>query len=260
MKIILLSCLWLISVCVPAFATEASWTDFQQAGSAAILNFPTQTPRSASSHSFTVTSDSFTAQKKGRGAFDHFELVDWLAEATGTIKDRRLIQKKSLCVIKDLEGNTLYQAQKDFDYEKKKITIKIDDRRNPKRARVKNYTFPIKGPTIDEICLTNFVKSFIPYLNEKNNQSFYLITFEPALYKVLVKQQGQETITLPSGRSYDCVKIRLIADMGILDNVFDQYVPATFVWYQRTYPFQWVQYQGLETGRHSTNILSYSND
>lgn len=213
------------------------------------------TPRSTSSYSFFVKENSFEIKESGQGAFHQFDLVDWHIHATGAIKNHQLIQHDSLCTIHDLQGAILYEARKTFHYDKKEIIIEINDYTNPRRARKRNFTYPLKGLTVDEACLKTFVKSFVPDLEGKGFSSFYFITFEPALYRVLVKPEGHETLQI-AGHQYDCVKIRLIADMGILAHVFDRYVPPTFLWYEKNYPFRWIQYQGLETGRFSANILS----
>lgn len=252
-----LACLFIGIFAQAALTADVSWKGFQQAGPTTVLNFPDKTPRSSSSYSFSITNDSFVIQKKGRGAFHVFQEVDWFVEATGRLSSKQFLEDTSRCTIHDLSGRLLYEAQKNFDHEKRKITITINDHRNTESIRTKKYTFPMKGLTVDDIAMISFVKSFIPSADPAKVPFFYLITFEPALYKVLVKPQGQENLTLADGRRYDCIKIRLIADIGILDNVFDRYVPATFVWYERTYPYRWIQYQGLEAGRHSANIFSY---
>ena len=255
-KITFVLCLALLLAKAAAFAESAPWQDFEQSGNAAILAFPEKSPRSSSHFSFLIDQNHFEIKKSGHGAFHRFQNVNWSVEASGKIQDNFLRQEASLCVIKDADDTLLYRAQKTFDYEKNKIFITIREAKDQKKFHEKKYVYPLKGYTIDEPCLIHFIKAFIPHLNEKEYRYFYLITFEPALYKVLVKPQGQESVEL-GGKKYDCVKIRLIADMGILDNIFDKYVPATFVWYDHAYPYTWIQYQGLEAGKHSANILTY---
>ncbi len=69
-----------------------------------------------------------------------------------------------------------------------------------------------------------------------------------------VKYVRPEKLSLAIGQR-SAMKIRLIADFGILDEAFDRIVPPSFIWYEDRPPFDWLQYQGLETGLQSPDII-----
>ena len=71
-----------------------------------------------------------------------------------------------------------------------------------------------------------------------------------------IKPIGKEILDLPS-RKVEAIKLRLIPNLGLLTGVIGSLIPPTFVWYIDQAPYEWLQYQGLETGIGSTHIKTY---
>jgi hypothetical protein len=44
--------------------------------------------------------------------------------------------------------------------------------------------------------------------------------------------------------------------MGIMDEILDRYVPATYLWYEAGTDHDWLQYEGFETGFGSTGVVA----
>ena len=120
-------------------------------------------------------------------------------------------------------------------------------------------TFPLKGLTADSATLTYVLKTYIARRNEKKYRDFYLLADKEKLYRVTIKEIGTEALDLPLGKT-ECVKLRLIPNLGILTGVIGSLIPPTFVWYIDEPPYEWLQYQGLETGIGSTHIRAHLED
>jgi len=73
---------------------------------------------------------------------------------------------------------------------------------------------------------------------------------------VTIKPIGMEILDLPAGK-VKSIKLRLIPNLGILTGIIGSLIPPTFMWYIDQAPYEWLQYQGLETGIGSTHIKAY---
>lgn len=233
-----------------------NWKDFEQSGQAKTLEISNENKRSLSEYSFSLDGNNFLIENKGTGSYYPFDNTNWLMRAEGNIENGSFVQKSSLLQIKKVNGDIIFKAKQEFNYKSKLIKLQLIDYRE-KSPVEKKYRYPIKGTTICPFSLNHFVKSLMPKaLKGDKSQSFYLITYEPALYRVMVRPKGPEKIKI-NDQKYECLKIRLIADIGIIGRVLDRFVPPTFVWYEKEHPFRWIKYQGLESGRFTPNITSY---
>lgn len=235
---------------------------FPQQESTEALNIYNKTRQSRSRFSM----DFKTSQQKdrivyemhaeGNGGFDKYQNARWTIHSE-MIPDGDFIKPLwTRTIINDLTNQNTITSETRFDYPAKKIRITTKESKHPKN---KTFVFPLKGRTADYATLCYFLKPFVANQPKEKNQSFYLLTIEPALYKVNLKFVRPEKLTLPLGEK-DTWKFRLIADFGILDDVFDRMIPPTFIWYEGHAPFAWLQYQGMETGLHSPDIISTVNE
>ena len=192
----------------------------------------------------------YVLKRSGKGSCDKFVDMSWDTLAEITEKDDRLCVLNSKCSAHDKDGTMLLGYEKIFDYAKGKIYWTQFDK-NGKTA--KKVTFPIKGITTDDVTMAFFLKSYVKHINEPGYNNFYLLTNEPKLYKVNFKLMGIETLDLPIGKKR-ALKIKTTADMGIVDDILDKYVPHTYFWYEDSPSLQWLQYQGLETSMNSAYI------
>jgi len=237
----------------PAHAADPTGVEFEQSG--VVKTVLQKSGQDRSEGNFVVYKTNkgqipYRLTLYGKGDFDRFEKVSWHIESELTPDGRYLVPLSTVCKIRDNQKQTLKVCKKTYDYFNK--IIKVEETR-PEASEKNEYTFPIKGRTCDYATLPFFLKTFIPRLGQEGFRHFYLITSEPALYKVNIKFVSEEYLTINNER-IPAVRVRLIADMGILDDVFDRFVPPTFMWYENRPPYRWLQYQGMETGKDSPYV------
>ncbi len=191
--------------------------------------------------------------QKGKGNYDQFKDVQWTMTSHMMGDHSSLLILESTTHIYDNDHAQLAQFKKGYDYQKSEITFQmLNNRGNVLQEKI----FPIKGPTCDDVTLVHFLRAFVADRNKEQYKKFYLLTNEPKLYQVIIKNRGKEILNLPIGR-INAMKIQLMADLGPLTEIVAQFVPPTFVWYSDQYPYDWLQYEGLESGFGSANIKAY---
>jgi len=116
--------------------------------------------------------------------------------------------------------------------------------------------FEIKGPVCDDITMFCFLKSYAANRDKEKFKNFYLLTNEPKLYKVDIKNRGTEDLKLPIG-TVKAIKLQLMADLGPVTEIAAKIVPPTYFWYKNQYPYDWLQYEGKESGLKSANVVAY---
>ncbi|MBF0385468.1 MAG: hypothetical protein HQL27_06310 [Candidatus Omnitrophica bacterium] len=195
----------------------------------------------------------FDFLRLGRGNFDKYKDILWETTAKLKEKDGFLNILNSSCAAKEPQGKTIVRYNKEFDYDKKIITWRQLDTDG---KIIKEARFPIKGKTADDVTLMYFLKAYVANRNKPGYQNYYLLSNEPKLYKVNIKVIGTETLNLPIGKK-KAIKLKLTGDMGIIDDILDKYVPHTYTWYEDAPPYEWLQYEGLETSMKSANIIAY---
>jgi len=188
--------------------------------------------------------------QNGKGNYDQFKDVQWTMTSSLMEDHSSLWVLESTTHVYDHDQTQLAQFKKVYDYQKSAITFQ---KLNHRGEVLQEEIFPIKGPTCDDITLVHFLRTYVANQNNEQYQRFYLLTNEPKLYQVMIKNRGKEVLNLPMGR-INAMKIQLMADLGPLTEIVAQFVPPTFVWYTEHYPYHWLQYEGLESGFGSANI------
>lgn len=196
---------------------------------------------------------TFEFSRLGRGKCDRYVNIIWETSARLKEKNGFLQLRDSSCVAKDPQGGIILRYEKICDYERKTITWRQLDAQGAVR---KEARFPIKGPTTDDVTLMYFLKTYAANRHRPGFQSYYFLSNEPRLYKVNIKVMGTETLRLPIGER-KAVKLKLTGDMGIVDDILDRYVPHTYVWFEDVPPYEWLQYEGLETSMQSANVKAF---
>lgn len=245
--------------CFPVYAdTVADIFPYQEeTDSVTFIDKKTKEKRSELTYTFkrTLSSDeaAFDFHRTGQGKCDKYQDITWETKAQLKEKDGFLYLLNSSCVAKDPQGKIILRYEKKFDYDKRIITWRqLDaDGKIKKEAR-----YPIKGKTTDDVTLMYFLKTYAANRNTPGYQTYYFLSNEPKLYKVNIKVLGSETLDLPIGAKR-AIKLKLTGDMGIVDDILDKYVPHTYVWYEDAPPYEWLQYEGLETSMQSANVIAY---
>ena len=188
----------------------------------------------------------------GEGDYDEYKNVTFYIEALVEEKDGLLYPIYSFNSIKNKDGGLVARYEKKFDYAKQKIYYIISD---PKEIAVKKAVFPMKGLTVDGPTMIHFLKTFAAHRGESSYKTFYLISEKAQLYRINIKDMGIETLELPAGK-IRAIKLRLVPELGLLTGVAKSLIPPTFVWYTEREPYEWLRYEGLETGIGSTHIIA----
>ncbi|MCX5687410.1 MAG: hypothetical protein NTV71_02010 [Candidatus Omnitrophica bacterium] len=188
----------------------------------------------------------------GKGDYDEYKNVSFYIEAQVEEKNGILYPIYSFNLIKNKNGDLIAKHEKKFDYTKQKIYYTIS---NGKEEILENFVFPMKGFTVDGPTMIHFLKTFVAHIGESSYKTFYLISEKGQLYRINIKDMGIETLELPMGK-ITAIKLQLIPQLGILTSVAKSLIPPTFVWYSEQEPYDWLQYDGLETGVGSTHIIA----
>jgi hypothetical protein len=195
----------------------------------------------------------YKTSSSGKGDYDTYKDASW--EAGSELEERKglLYPMRSFIFIKDPAGRIIARRERQFDYDKRKIFYSESDSNG---NIIDKAVFPIKGLTADSATLIYILRAFVAHHEDKAYGDFYLLSDKKKLYHVIVKPIGRETLDLPSGK-VGSIKLRLVPDMGPLTGIMGSLIPPTFVWHADKPPYEWLQYEGLETGIGSTLIRSY---
>lgn len=186
----------------------------------------------------------------GEGDYDEYKNATFDMDAEMEERDGFLEPIYSFNYIKNKDGGLIVKQEKRFDYAMQKIYYTISD---AKGVIIKKVIFPMKGKTVDGPTMIHFLKTFAAHRGENSYKTFYLISDKAQLYKINIKDMGIETLELSAG--IKAIKLRLIPDLGLLTGVAKSLIPPTFVWYTEQAPYEWLQYEGLETGVGSTHVI-----
>ncbi len=194
--------------------------------------------------------DIFVLKVKGQGDFYSFRDVTWTSEAELKREDSLWTTLGSRTTIRKKQGQMIVEYKKVYDYTAKKIrclTIAPDG------TITSEIKFPIKGKTCDDVTMFLFLEDFVHGKNIPPFRHFYLLTNEPHYYRTRVQLMGEENLALASGTAR-AFKLKLTAELGILDDILDRFARHTYVWYAARPPHVLLRYQGYEKGRGSAYI------
>jgi len=195
--------------------------------------------------------DRYVIVQTGQGNYDTYKDVHWV-KASKIIYDGLAVKPlESITTVYDPDKTMRVEYRKLYDYENKEIVFK---KLSPERKVLEREVFPIDGPTCDDVTLVHFLRGYAEHKGEKDYEQFFLLTNEPKLYKVRIKELPAETLDLESGR-VRALKFQLMTELGPLSELAAKLIPPTFVWYTDTEPYDWLQYEGLETTLRSANIV-----
>ncbi len=137
--------------------------------------------------------------------------------------------------LKDSQGKAIENVEKFYDRENKEVICNVN-------KKIKEFEF--KENLVDKQNIVIFLMNY-PF-EEKRNLDFYLLTHDPALYKLNLKFRGKEKIRIKD-REIECYKLEMLPDLGFF-NFFRVFIPKTYFWFETSPPHYFVRYEGLESG------------
>jgi len=188
----------------------------------------------------------------GQGSYDKYKDITWDVTAEMEEKEDFLYPLQSTRVIKDKQGSIIVKYDRRYDYDKQKIYYTLSDGQG---KIIQNKEFSIKGKTVDSDTLLGFLKTFVAHRNTDGYRTFYLLSAKAELFKTTIKVIGPEVLELPIGK-INAIKLSLILNLGSVE-ALGSLIPPTFVWYTEKEPYDWLKYEGLETGLGSEHIITY---
>jgi len=205
-------------------------------------------------HKTNPPESTFELNIIGEGDFNQFKNIHWKDTTRWIEEDGHMRILKSSKRIFNQSQDVIEEYVKKFDYANQQIKYV---KRDSHGKIVKAKTFSIKGPTCDDATLVHFLRVYASQPENQEFGHFYLVTNEPRYYKVLIDFKGEDLLKLPLGE-IQARKFQLMADLGPLTKLASHMIAPTYVWYANTFPFQWLQYEGLESGHNTANIISYT--
>jgi len=171
--------------------------------------------------------------------------VRWSLEAVWSAENgfRPLDFKK---VVTSSTGMPVATERKHFDL--KNGTVRFERQFSNGKSEIKSLSIPPDTLAVEGIA---GVLRFLPF--DQLSFPAHLLSNEPRIYSVTFEKRGTERITTPAGQ-FDCYKIEVVPHVGVL-NVFRSFFPKTFFWFTVAPPHFWVQYEGLENGAGTPEIV-----
>ncbi len=191
----------------------------------------------------------------GKGEYAGYKDVSWISEAVIEEKGGDVIVQNSSTKVFS-KGKVIFQSEKKYDYTSLLVTVQLSHERDLKPS---THQYPIKGPICDDVTLVHVFNKILPSSKEIEIQKFYLLTDEPKLYHVMIKRRPDEILSRSKG-IVPAEKFQLMADLGPLTELASKMVPPTYVWFPKNDLRNWVQYEGMETGYETVNIVAYRLD
>ena len=150
--------------------------------------------------------------------------------------------------IKDLSGKVVMIDQKKFNHKDGTAIFSRED------LIVNTYKRTPFDITPDTLIVEGIVYALrtLPFGTEETVKG-KILSNEPELYNVEFKQVGIEKIQTTDGE-IDCYKVEIIPKLGLF-TVFKVLFPKTYFWFTVEPPHKWIQYQGLENGIDTPEII-----
>ncbi|MCA9401879.1 MAG: hypothetical protein KC713_09640 [Candidatus Omnitrophica bacterium] len=196
--------------------------------------------------------------KNSYGNYERYTDIQWRSRSQLTERNGKLYVEESTTIFETRIGELIKKIEKRYDYATRRSEfIEYDNNGRVIRSR----SFVIQGPICDDVTLNQFLRAWI--LSQENFDplqpqrtkipNIFLMTNEGKVYNVVVIYKGTENIMVHH-RSIKAQKWQLMADLGPLTQAAASFVPPTYVWFEDNPAFQWIKYQGMESGYQSAYI------
>ena len=174
------------------------------------------------------------------------EYSSWKHESYFQVQGTKLLPDQIKVVYKNEKGEIIARVEKSFDHENRKVICRV----NGKKKEIE-----YKDDLVDRETLGIYLSNY-PF-GQKAEFSFHLLNHDPSLQKMIVTYQGEETVKTGEDR-VQCYKLQMTPDLGAL-KFLAAFIPKIYFWYESKPPYNFVKYEGLESGLGSPRIILESH-
>ncbi len=198
--------------------------------------------------------DIYTITEKMSGLYSGFDdRISWVAttdfeRTKDWIKPLNMDQR-----IFDASGNPIAISKQEFNYTDKVVTCVYEDLvKNTVSKKEFTFSKDIINRLLQGICGQKFIERGL------TSKEIQVISPEPALYDIRITMVGKEDVEV-NGRKRKAYKLFFDPMLGIL-NFVKLFIPKAIVWHSAEPIFEWLKYDGLESGVSSPRVKIISLD
>jgi hypothetical protein len=192
--------------------------------------------------------DIYTITEKMHGVYSGFDgRISWVAKTDfertkDAVKPLNMDQR-----IFDASGKPIAVVKQYFNYSDKIVTCTYEDLVK-KTFSKKEFAFSgnIINRLLQGLCGQKFIEQ------GQVSKKMQVISPEPAIYDFELKKVDEEDIEL-NGRKIKAYKLCFDPMLGIF-NFIKVFLPRSYVWHSAEPIFEWLKYDGLESGVNSPQV------
>ena len=204
--------------------------------------------------SHTDKKDIYLLTERGKGYFSGFkDRISWIAKLKFLSTKDSVKPLKMEKQIFNQGGKVITRQTQKFDFTNKKVIYSYE---NLITKRKMEKVFRFKGDIVNRLILSLYVQKFLK--NGEKEQTVFILSDEPSLYRVRIKIIGEEEIEC-KGRKKTVYKLCLDPDIGLL-NIFKFVLPKIHIWHLATPHYEWLKYVGLESNITSPKVEIRTGD
>jgi len=196
----------------------------------------------------------YTITEKMNGHYSGFDgKISWIAttdfeRTKNAVKPLNMDQR-----IFDGKGKPIAVSKQIFNYVDKVVTCTYEDLvANTTSKKEFKFSKDIINRLLQGLCGQKFIET------GQASKEMQVISPEPALYNLKLKMVGLEEIDV-NGVKRKAYKLCFDPQLGLL-NVVKVFLPKAHVWHSAEPIFEWLKYNGLESGVNSPKVEIISLD
>ena len=145
------------------------------------------------------------------------------------------------------DGKVLLLERKHFDHVKG--TVRLE--RTTAGAKPETKTLDVPKDTLAIEGLAGVLR--FANIPKSRSLSAHVLTNEPEVYSVSFEWRNEENVTTAAGE-FHCWKVEMVPHLGLL-NVLRPFVQKTYFWFTVAAPYNWIRYQGPESGPGTPEVV-----
>ena len=187
----------------------------------------------------------FLLKEAGSGVYSGFDgPVKWKTETEFSDDGSVITPIRMTKTFRSEDDTILFEGSQEFDAKNRWVTCA---KRWPASGKEVKKTLRYRGEVVNDCLLGLYVKRFLE--NGDMKKIFYLVSNDPAMYKISAKVKKKEDVTI-NGVTRTAYKIDLDPRAGI----FGIFAPETCVWHLAKPDHAWLKYRGAEDTIDSTVV------